>query len=158
MKKKLFLMLPLVALMLSACGGRTPVTPTSSEPAPTSESIPSEPETTEDTSEEPSETTSKLPTVKEVTILCYLDYNHANNDSDAYFTAKWYYGVPFTKADIGLVDPTEKDANYPEFKTFLGWSLQPIIDSPDQLLKWGEYVKLRDGSGSYVNLYGIWVG
>lgn len=144
MKKKL-LVLSILTLALTACGGgNTPSSEPSSSAAPSSEPSSSE-------SSEP------LPDTKDVTILCYLDYNHANQDSDAFYTAKWYFGVPFSKADIGLVDPTSADANYPEFTTFLGWSLQPIIDSEDQLFNWGEYVKARDGSGSYVNLYGIWV-
>ena len=156
MNRKLLLAFPIIALMLSACGrgGGTSSEEPISTPSTTSEVVTSEePNTEVSSAEEPS--SSKMPTVKDVTILCFIDYNHANKDSDAYYTAKWYYGVPFTKEDIGLVDPSQ--GNYPEFSTFLGWSLQPIIDSEDQLLEWGVYTKDRDGTGSYVNLYGIWV-
>jgi len=144
MNKKLLLVLPVLAFSLTACGGGS--NPSSSQGSSTPSSEPG-----------PSSSSEPLPDEKEVTILCYLDYNHAIQDSDAYYTGKWYYGVPFTKADIGLVDPTSDDANYPEFTTFLGWSLHPIVDGEDQLLQWGEYVKVRGEGGSYVNLYGIWV-
>ena len=99
---------------------------------------------------------SQTPTTKEATILFYIDYNHADEDNP-YYSAEWYLGVPFTKEDIGLTDPGNDQANYPEFITFLGWSEHPVIDSDDQLWKFGEDVKEKDERGTYLQLYGIWV-
>jgi len=61
------------------------------------------------------------------------------------------------KEDIGLTDPTNDKAASPEFGKFLGWSMHPVIDSEDQLWKFGEDVKVKDERGSYLQLYGIWV-
>ena len=135
MKKRLFKLLPILLLGLTACGGGgSDASSTSSGGGGSSE----------------------IPPTKDVTILCYIDYNHADEDNP-YHQAKWYYSKTFTKEDIELTDPDESAANYPEFKTFKGWSQHPLIDNDDQLFKWGEVTKELDGTPPYVILYGIWV-
>ena len=131
MKKNLFKLLPVLLLGLTACGGGG-------------------------SSSSGGEGSSELPTSKDATILFYLDYNHADEDNP-YYKVEWYLGVPFTKEEIGLTDPTSDDASYPEFTKFLGWSMHPVIDSEDQLWKFGEDVKVKDERGSYLQLFGIWV-
>ncbi|MCR4880169.1 MAG: hypothetical protein K5906_04365 [Bacilli bacterium] len=100
---------------------------------------------------------SELPTTKEATIYFFLDYNHAVDEENPYYIAEWYLGVPFTKEDIGLVDPTSEDASYSEFKVFKGWSVHPVIDSDDQLWNFGEDFKEKDERGVNLQLFGIWV-
>ena len=143
MKKKLLLLLPLIGMMLacspSAPGGNTDT------PGPGSDT---------ETEPGPSESHSASPT-KDVRIICYLDYNHAN-ESNPYHSARWYFYDAFTKEDIGLTDPTPDMASYPEFATFKGWSVHPIIDSDDQLFKFGVDYKAQDGN-NFLVLYGIWV-
>ena len=131
MKKKLLALLPVLLLGLSACGGGGG-------------------------GESGAGGSSELPTSKDATILFYLDYNHADEENP-YYKAEWYLGVPFTKEDIGLTDPSADKASYPEFATFLGWSVHPVIDSEDQLWKFGEDVKVKDERGTYLQLFGIWV-
>ena len=89
---------------------------------------------------------------KELTIIFYYDYNHSTS---AYHEVKWYHDRPFTKEEIGLTDPTK--SNYEEFSTFLGWSLYPIVDSKDQLLKFGEDKFSYRTFGNTVQIYGVWV-
>ena len=132
MKKKLLALLPVLLLGLSACGGGG------------------------DGGGSGAGGSSELPTSKDATILFYLDYNHADEENP-YYKAEWYLGVPFTKEDIGLTDPGEDKASYPEFGTFLGWSVHPVIDDEDQLWKFGEDVKEKDERGTYLQLFGIWV-
>lgn len=130
MKKNIFKLLPVLLLGLTACGGGG--------------------------SSSGSGNSSEMPTSKDATILFYLDYNHAD-EANPYYKAEWYLGVPFTKEDIGLTDPTKDQASYEEFTTFLGWSVHPVIDSEDQLWKFGEDVKVKDERGTYLQLFGIWV-
>lgn len=133
MKKKLLALLPALLLTLSACGGGGGSSGGGEGGG-----------------------SSEMPTSKDATIIFYLDYNHAD-ENDPYYKAEWYFGVPFTKDDIGLVDPSIDLASYSEFTTFLGWSMHPVIDSEDQLWKFGEDVKVKDDRGSYLQLFGIWV-
>ena len=136
--KKLLKLLPVLLLGLSACGGGG----------------------SDDSSG--GEGSSALPETKDATILFYLDYNHADEENP-YFKAEWYLGVTFTKEDLEdengnkLVDPTDEMASYEEFGHFLGWSMHPVIDSEDQLWKFGEDVKEKDERGTYLQLFGIWV-
>ena len=134
MKKKLLALLPVLLLGLSACnnGGNS-----SGGGGGGGDS-------------------STIPTSKEATIYFYLDYNHAD-ETNPYYKAEWYLGVPFTKEDIGLTDPTSDQASYQEFKTFLGWSMHPVIDDESQLWKFGEDVKVKDDRGTNLQLFGIWV-
>ena len=134
MKKNLFKLLPVLLLGLTACNGGS----------------------------NDSSNSGDLPEEKEATIVFYLDYNHADEDNP-YFEASWYLGVPFEIDDLEdeegnkLVEPTAKDANYPEFTKFKGWSMHPVIDNDDQLWKFGVDVKEKDDRGTYLQLFGIWV-
>lgn len=143
MKKKLLLLLPLIGMML-ACSPSTPGGVTDTGGGHDTETDPGT----------PTDTPSKSAT-KDVRIICYLDYNHAN-ESNPYHSARWYFNDPFSKADIGLTDPTADMASYPEFTLFKGWSTHPIIDSDDQLFKFGVDMKAQDGN-NFLVLYGIWV-
>ena len=132
MKKKLLMLLPVLLLGLSACGGGG------------------------NSSGGGEGGSSEMPTSKEAKIYFYLDYNHAD-ENNPYYKSEWYLGVPFTKEDLGVTDPTSADASYEEFKTFLGWSVHPVIDDESQLWKFGEEVKEKDDRGVTLQLFGIWV-
>ncbi len=101
---------------------------------------------------------SELPDSKDVTILCYIDYNHAD-ESNPYHRSEWYYDYPFSKEDIELVDPSSSQTKYEEFGTFKGWSTHPIINSDDQLFNFGvDVVEMNfEKPFPYLILYGIWV-
>ena len=98
----------------------------------------------------------ELPEDKEVTIYCYLDYNHADEENP-YLKAEWYEGVPFSKEDIGLTDPTNEQASYLEFAHFKGWSIHPIIDDLEDLWDFENDYKEKDERGYVLQLYGIWL-
>ena len=132
MKKNILKLLPVLLLGLTACGGGG------------------------GSSSGGGSSVEPTPTTKDVTVLVYIDYNHADEDNP-YHKSTWYFNTTFTQSDIELEDPKPEDANYTEFNTFKGWSLHPIIDNDDQLFKWGEFKKEKDGTPPYVILYGIWV-
>ena len=132
MKKNLFKLLPILLLGLTACGGGGGGGNSSG-----------------------GGTSGDTPTTKDVTVLAYIDYNHADEDHP-YHSAEWYFSTPFTQEDIGLVDPKNDEANYPEFAKFIGWSLHPVIDDEKDLFEFGKEVKEKDGTPPFIVLYGIW--
>ena len=93
-------------------------------------------------------------------VYVYLDYNHYDPENP-YLTGWGYYGVPFTKADLGLTDPDpssipDLDPYYPNF---LGWSRQVLVDDTADLWKFGEdKIEKGEAPGDYIELFGIFVG
>ena len=119
--------------------------PSSETPTPSSE-VPS--------SEQPSSSASSE-VRKDFWIRVYFDYNHFD-ESEPLLKVMWQYGLPFTKEDIGLTDPTTVPDPY--YNHFLGWSLHPIVDEEQYLWKFGEDVVTAEMAvGGYINLYGIFV-
>jgi len=153
MKNKLALLLA-STFLLAACGGSgdTSITPTSQEPTsgvtPTSQ----EPTSKAPTSQEP---TSHDPS-KDLIIKFYLDYNHYDTDNP-YYTVEWYLNRPFTKEEIGLVDPTEVPE--PFYPNFIGWSRYALVDELDYLWKFGtDVVTYQDATNNVFEMFGIFVG
>ena len=113
MKKKLFKLLPVLLLGLTACGGGK-------------------------SSSSGDGGSSATPTSKDAIVIFYLDCNHADEENP-YFKAEWYFGVPIDREQLldedgnKLVDPKDSDASYEEFGHFLGWSIHPVIDDEKDL-------------------------
>ena len=93
---------------------------------------------------------------KPLTINFYLDFNHYDEENP-YHTAQWYYDSAFTKADLGLVDPTEvPDRFYPTFK---GWSTHALVDEDKYLWNFGtDKVAEADAVNGVIEFFGIFVG
>ena len=150
MKFSKLLLVPFAALLLSACGGGgTPSQTPSSEPT----IISSEP-----AGESSQDESGSGPVDPEMNLILrfYLDYNHYEKE-EPYYQTWWYLDRPFTKEQIGLVDPTE--ASDPFYPTFLGWSRYSIVDEEERLWKFGtDTVSQNDTAGGAFEIFGIFVG
>lgn len=172
MKKKLLLLIPTLMLALAACnnGGTNTSNPDPSKPEGTSQTSGGEAsQSSEEYSDDPSR-----PEGANLRIDFYLDYNHYGkgikgfgNEENKYHCAWWYFDRPFTKADIGLVDPTT--APDPYYPTFAGWSRHALVDetetkkegSDEYLYMWNfgiDKVSEAEAVGGYIELFGIFVG
>ena len=141
MKRKLLLLLPLLSMALVGCNRGGGTSSTSSKGG--------------DTSSQPA-TSSSEEEQKDFLIYCYLDYNHYDKNNP-YLRVWWDYNTPFTQADIGLINPTT--APDPYYPTFLGWSMNALVDEDKYLFKFGETVITEQMAvGGYINLFGIFVG
>ena len=93
---------------------------------------------------------------KNLLMKFFSDYNHYDEE-EPYLSVWWYYDQPFSKADIGLNDPTEvPDPYYP---TFLGWSIHPVVDEDQYLWNFGKDVVTTEMAvGGEIEFFGIFVG
>lgn len=88
-------------------------------------------------------------------IYFYLDYNH-NDMENPYYKCWWDFNKVFTKRDINLVDPVN-DAADPYYPTFLGWSLNSLVDEEQYLFDFNTPITEEEAVGGYIELYGIFV-
>ena len=158
MKLKTLLLVPVMALLLTGCGGGG--NPSNSEPVSQPGQSSGESQGGESRSEQSqggqSSTQTSQGRTKDLLLRFYEDYNHYEEE-EPYYEAWWYLGEPFTKEDIGLVDP--KKAYDPYYPTFLGWSKFAIVDEDDKIFEFGkDVITYEETANNIIELFGIFVG